>query len=665
MAVNIGKLNQPQLYNYGYDQLNRIVSMDVYRGLNQDSNSWSNMPDTSVHEYRERVAYDANGNILKYLRNGSGGTVAMDSLTYHYYAGTNRLSHVNDKIDSTFYTEDIDNQIPETYGYDEIGNLVKDTSSRKMKVTWNVYGKIMGIIQSDPADGETVGITYKYDPNGNRVGKYVHRHLAPFEHHWYVRDAQGNVMAVYKHAYGPSDWSLKPLKLVEHHVYGSSRLGIVRRDLDVTSILNPKKTPVTEDLIGNTYVYTAERGGKLYELTNHLGNVLVTVTDKKNGVPSSGNSSLIDHYTADVVSASDYYPFGMLMPGRKFESGEYRYGFNGKENDDELKGEGNQQDYGFRIYDPRLGKFLSVDPLAPDYPELTTYQFASNSPIAHIDLDGLEKYYYSGAYVVHDNIPRVVHVGVINAHTHTPASVVLPAQARADMLSAPRTHPRGRREVVSTDRDPKWVKDQAERIKEDLAYHRSINRSVMDPLALQMTLPLTMTARQMVRSPIEHSIGIYEGIKDGNGWKIAGNSLGLALDMSPLLIKGAGASVSSKTDEFVTIYRTIDAAEATSIINSGGKFSFGPNGSTMKQFWLSEEAYEAYIKAGGGGFANGYKLQVQVPKSLIGENKVLNTSVQVDDYLFPPNTTNSVTVQGQQGLDKLNSAAKNIKVTRE
>jgi hypothetical protein len=165
------------------------------------------------------------------------------------------------------------------------------------------------------AAGEASGIDYVYDPNRNRPGKYLNNYSAPSEHHWYVRDAQDNVLAVYEHVFGPN-WSLGPLKLKEHHVYGSSRLGIVRRDVDVTSILNPKKTPVTEDLIGNTYVYTAERGGKLYELTNHLGNVLVTVTDKKNGVPSTGNSSLIDHYTADVVSASDYYPFGMMMPGR-------------------------------------------------------------------------------------------------------------------------------------------------------------------------------------------------------------------------------------------------------------------------------------------------------------------------------------------------------------
>jgi RHS repeat-associated protein len=85
----------------------------------------------------------------------------------------------------------------------------------------------------------------------------------------------------------------------------------------------------------------------------------------------------------------DYYAFGMQMPGRKL-SGGYRYGFNGKENDNEVKGEGNQQDYGMRIYDGRIGKFLSVDPLIKSYPELTPYQFASNRPVDGIDIDGLE-----------------------------------------------------------------------------------------------------------------------------------------------------------------------------------------------------------------------------------------------------------------------------------
>jgi RHS repeat-associated protein len=82
------------------------------------------------------------------------------------------------------------------------------------------------------------------------------------------------------------------------------------------------------------------------------------------------------------------------MPGRKFAqaNSSYRYGFNGKEQDKETTGT-TTYDYGFRIYNPVLGRFLSTDPLTKNYPMLTPYQFASNSPIAGIDLDGLEFYY--------------------------------------------------------------------------------------------------------------------------------------------------------------------------------------------------------------------------------------------------------------------------------
>ena len=79
------------------------------------------------------------------------------------------------------------------------------------------------------------------------------------------------------------------------------------------------------------------------------------------------------------------------MPDRKYSGPNYRFGFNGKENDNDVKGNGNQQDYGMRIYDTRLGKFLSVDPLSSSYPWFTPYPFASNSPIMmNVDVDGAE-----------------------------------------------------------------------------------------------------------------------------------------------------------------------------------------------------------------------------------------------------------------------------------
>lgn len=76
------------------------------------------------------------------------------------------------------------------------------------------------------------------------------------------------------------------------------------------------------------------------------------------------------------------------MPGRKFNGGDYRYGFNGKENDNEIKGEGNSVDFGARMYDPRLGRWQALDPLASKYPNQSPYNFVANSPIVFVDPDG-------------------------------------------------------------------------------------------------------------------------------------------------------------------------------------------------------------------------------------------------------------------------------------
>jgi RHS repeat-associated protein len=97
----------------------------------------------------------------------------------------------------------------------------------------------------------------------------------------------------------------------------------------------------------------------------------------------SGNGDAFDAYLGSIVSTG-----GSGSTGSGYASGGYRYGFNGKDRDDE---DGViQYDYGFRVYDPRIGRFKSVDPLAKNYPFYTPYQFAANMPIAAIDLDGAE-----------------------------------------------------------------------------------------------------------------------------------------------------------------------------------------------------------------------------------------------------------------------------------
>jgi RHS repeat-associated protein len=78
----------------------------------------------------------------------------------------------------------------------------------------------------------------------------------------------------------------------------------------------------------------------------------------------------------------------MQMKERTFAAQEYTYGFNGQEQDGDLMD--GAVIFKYRIHDPRIGRFLSVDPLAPEYPWNSAYAFAENQVIWGIDLEGRE-----------------------------------------------------------------------------------------------------------------------------------------------------------------------------------------------------------------------------------------------------------------------------------
>ena len=81
----------------------------------------------------------------------------------------------------------------------------------------------------------------------------------------------------------------------------------------------------------------------------------------------------------------------MLMPGRHANTVDYRYGFQGQEMDDEIKGEGNSINYKYRMHDPRVGRFFTIDPLTAKYPYYSPYSFSGNKVIHAIELEGLEE----------------------------------------------------------------------------------------------------------------------------------------------------------------------------------------------------------------------------------------------------------------------------------
>ena len=93
-----------------------------------------------------------------------------------------------------------------------------------------------------------------------------------------------------------------------------------------------------------------------------------------------------DRWVADAVSGQDYDPFGMVRPNRSVSEDGYRFGFNGKEKDTEFSNE--SYDFGARIYDGRVARWLSVDPLAGRMPHMSPYVSMDNSPLAKIDPDG-------------------------------------------------------------------------------------------------------------------------------------------------------------------------------------------------------------------------------------------------------------------------------------
>jgi RHS repeat-associated protein len=127
-----------------------------------------------------------------------------------------------------------------------------------------------------------------------------------------------------------------------------------------------------------------ERGQKRYELSNHLGNVLAVVTDRK--LVHCSNDELM-WFEAQVVSVTDYYPFGMEIRERSWSVSAYRYGFNGKEKDSETFD--GAIAFEARIYDSRIGRFFSTDPREAEYAWQSTYAYFSNCPIAIIDHLGM------------------------------------------------------------------------------------------------------------------------------------------------------------------------------------------------------------------------------------------------------------------------------------
>jgi RHS repeat-associated protein len=133
---------------------------------------------------------------------------------------------------------------------------------------------------------------------------------------------------------------------------------------------------------------------KAYELTNHLANVLSVISDKVIPHQSTVSAGTIDYYLADILQAQDYSPFGVTLKNRNFSKAgnleKFRFGYQGSEQDYEVKGEGNSYTTFFRQLDPRLGRWFSIDPKTSGTPWESPYASMGNNPIWFNDLLGDE-----------------------------------------------------------------------------------------------------------------------------------------------------------------------------------------------------------------------------------------------------------------------------------
>ncbi|HVA98905.1 MAG TPA: hypothetical protein VNG53_08420, partial [Bacteroidia bacterium] len=196
----------------------------------------------------------------------------------------------------------------------------------------------------------------------------------------YSREASGNILSIYER-------KQDSVKVSEWDMYGSSRIGT----LDTALLVYPRTPLLPIAFIFNPYdtsrtIYT--EGQKQYELTNHLGNVFVTLSDKKIPVDTiSASPAIANYYLPLVITSQDYYPFGMLQPGRLFNSEKYKFGYNkGSEKDDEIYGTGNAYTTKFRELDVQLDRWLSRDPNTNAFE--SPYVSTGDNPIMYNDANG-------------------------------------------------------------------------------------------------------------------------------------------------------------------------------------------------------------------------------------------------------------------------------------
>ncbi|MBD3581321.1 DUF6443 domain-containing protein [Flavobacterium selenitireducens] len=334
-------------YGYAYDGLNRMVESH-YQKVSE------NMPNGN---YDEKLQYDKNGNIRLLKRYGDLdaplAAIMIDDLQYVYPVDSNRLTKVIDHEQNPSGYNDSDySSALDDYNYDAYGNLKSDLNKSITNISYNHLNLPLRI---DFSAGNY--IQYVYDATGRKILKNIPDVFGGFSFNVsYMNGFQykNGVLEFFPHAEG-----------------------------------YVKMTPTSI----NNFNY-------VYQYKDHLGNIRVNYALD----PDDGQLK--------VLEENHYYPFGLKHANYSSDVLEFReenlsvallqsfpvfppvqsplpynYKYNGKEWQDELGL--NLYDYGARNYDPAIGRWMNIDPLAEESRRWSPYTYAMNNPVFFIDPDGM------------------------------------------------------------------------------------------------------------------------------------------------------------------------------------------------------------------------------------------------------------------------------------
>lgn len=316
-------------YGYEYDNLNRLKNATYQKPENVN---------TVTNSYNENLTYDKNGNILSLQRNGDTdpiiSPIGIDNLTYTYATNSNKLLNVLDNTNNTSGFKD-GNLIGDDYAYDLNANLTTDKNKGITAITYNHLN-----LPTKITFGTTGRIEYTYNALGQKVQKQV------------FTTSQGGIPSI---------------------SYYLSGFQYIFRENYADYFTKLQFVPTSEGY------YDFIKSGYVFNYTDHLGNVRLSYKDTDN----NGNIS-----SYEILEENNYYPFGLKHSGYYTGNTQanYKYKFSGKELQDELGL--NLYDYGARNYDPAIGRWMNIDPLAETSRRFSPYTYTLNNPVFFIDPDG-------------------------------------------------------------------------------------------------------------------------------------------------------------------------------------------------------------------------------------------------------------------------------------